>query len=286
MSVASMSARDKLDALIERVRTYRSVVVCYSGGIDSAVVLAVAHRALGEKAIGLTAVSPSLASGELAEAERIAKEIGANHRIVHSQEIENENYVKNGPDRCFYCKSELYRIAEQERVAWGLDTLANGTNMDDLGDHRPGLTAASRANVRSPMVELGLNKSAVRAIATELGLSIWDKPAAACLSSRIPYGTSVTRARLAQIDGLESALHALGFRRVRVRYHEAGADKAFARIELDANDIARAATEHRDAIVAAGERQGFLYVTLDLAGYRMGSHNMALPHRALPLIQS
>lgn len=280
-----VSAADKLVALTERLRGYGSVVVCYSGGVDSAVVLAAAHRALGDAAIGLTAVSESLAPGELDEAERIAKEIGAAHRVVRSNEIESVDYQKNGPDRCFHCKSELYRIAETMRVAWSRDVVVNGTNLDDLGDYRPGLEAANRANVRSPMVEEGFTKADVRAVATELGLSIWDKPAAACLSSRIPYGTSVTSERLTKIGGLEADLKRLGFRQVRVRYHALSGDKAFARVELDVSEISRAATEHRDALVSLGKKHGFLYVTLDLAGYRVGSHNEVLSGRSLPIVQ-
>jgi uncharacterized protein len=258
-----------------------SVLVCYSGGIDSAVVLAAAHRALGAKAIGMTAVSPSLAEHERGDAQRIAREIGADHRFVESAELEREGYVANGPDRCFHCKSELYEIAARKREEWQLRFIVNGTNRDDLGDYRPGLEAARLAGVRSPFVELGFNKSDVRDVARQLGLSAWDKPAAACLSSRIPYGTSVTPERLRQVGGFEAELRTLGFRRSRVRYH----DKV-ARIELDLEDLPRLLQpEMREAVVKAGKTHGFIYVTLDLAGYRTGSHNEVLAgKRSLPVV--
>ena len=281
-----------LNALLGHLAGLTSVLVCYSGGVDSAVVLAAAHRSLGARAVGMTAVSPSLAASELDDARWVAAQIGADHRLVDSHEIDDPSYQENAPDRCFHCKSELYRIAEAKRVEWNLAHVVNGTNVDDLGDYRPGLKAADAAGVRSPFVDLGFTKRDVRACARALGLEIWDKPAAACLSSRLPFGTRVTRERLSRIGGLEADLRALGFRRVRVRYHPLGPDaapdeQALARIELDANDLARAASaETRDAIIAAGKKHGFLYVTLDLGGYRMGSHNEALkPSRSLPLVR-
>ena len=271
---------EKLTALRARLADLGSVLVCYSGGVDSAFLLAAAHEALGPRAIGMTAVSPSLAPAEREEAILLAKRIGADHRLVESREIEDPDYVKNAPDRCFHCKSELYRIASQKRVEWGLSAIVNGTNLDDLGDYRPGLEAAKQAGVVSPFVDLAFTKADVRAGAQAMGLPIWDKPAAACLSSRIPYGTSVTRERLTQIGGFEAALKALGFRQVRVRYHD-----ELARIELDPSDLMRAADPSlRAQIVAEGKRSGFRYVTLDLAGYRTGSHNEVLDGRKLRLV--
>lgn len=281
----------KLASLHAHLESLGSVVVCYSGGVDSAFLLAAAHRALGAKAIGLTAVSPSLAPGEIEEATSIAKQIGADHRVVESREIDDPDYQKNAPNRCFYCKTELYGIAEKKRVEWGVAHVLNGTNVDDLGDYRPGLEAASNASVKSPLVELGFDKAAVRAGAAAFGLPVWDKPAAACLSSRIPFGTSVTRERLNLVGGFELALKKLGFRQVRVRYHglsapTAGvAEKALARVELDVADLARAAEPTlREAIVLAGKTAGFAFVTLDLAGYRMGSQNELLEGRSLRVI--
>jgi uncharacterized protein len=271
---------EKLEALRARIRELGSVLVCYSGGVDSAFVLAVAHAELGSRAVGMTAVSPSLAPAEKEEAISVARAIGADHRLVESHEIDDPSYVANNPDRCFHCKSELYRIAAKKRGEWALNAIVNGTNTDDLGDYRPGLEAAREAGVVSPLVELGFTKADVREGAAAMGLSVWDKPAAACLSSRIPYGTSVTRERLAQIGGLEADLRGLGFRQVRVRWHD-----NLARIELSVAELTRAAEPSiRDRIVEAGKRHGFRYVTLDLAGYRMGSHNEVLVGRALKIV--
>jgi len=276
----SGGAEAKLDELTRLLKGTGSVLVCYSGGIDSAVVLAVAHRVLGSQAIGMTAVSPSLPESERQDAVRIAGEIGAEHRLVESSELDRPGYVANGPDRCFHCKSELYEIAEQKRREWGLQSIVNGTNVDDLGDYRPGLEAAKLADVRSPFVEAGMTKSDVREVAKLLGLGAWDKPAAACLSSRIPYGTSVTPERLQQVGALEAELRALGFRRSRVRYHD-----KIARIELDLEDLPRLlAPEIRQAVVEAGKTHGFTYITLDLAGYRTGSHNEVLQGRSLRIV--
>jgi uncharacterized protein len=273
----------KLSLLRDRLRGLGSVLVCYSGGVDSAFVLAVAHAELGAAAVGMTAVSPSLAPAERDDAVAVAAQIGADHRLVESHEIDDPSYVANNADRCFHCKSELYRLAAERRAAWGLAAIVNGTNLDDLGDYRPGLEAAQQAGVVSPLVDAGFTKADVRAGAALIGLGIWDKPAAACLSSRIPFGTSVTRERLAQIGGFEAALKQLGFRQVRVRYHG-----DLARIELGADELARAAEGGdggpRSAIVEAGKKHGFRYVTLDLGGYRMGSHNEVLVGKALRVL--
>jgi uncharacterized protein len=274
-------AEQKLDALRALLQEMGSALVCYSGGIDSALLLAVAHEQLQTKAVGITAVSPSLAPSEREEAGRFAQSLGARHHFVESHEIDRPGYVANGPDRCFHCKSELYQIARQQLDVFGLDHILNGTNRDDLGDYRPGLQAAHDAGVRSPLVELGFDKAAVRAVAKLLGLPIWHKPASACLSSRIPYGTSVTRERLAQIAGFEQELKDLGFIQARVRWHG-----KIARLEVAAEELLRALEpERRLLIVTAGKRHGFNYVTLDLEGYRMGSHNEVLPQHALRVMQ-
>lgn len=270
----------QLDALRQILRDLGSVLVCYSGGIDSAFVLAVAHAELGPRAIGMTAVSPSLSEGEKVDAARIAQKLGAEHRFVESHELERPGYVQNGPDRCFHCKSELYEIAEAKRREWQLAVVVNGTNRDDLGDYRPGLEAAKNAGARSPLVEAGMTKSDVRAAALAIGMDVWDKPAAACLSSRIPYGTTVTTERLAQIGGLEADLKALGFRQLRVRWHD-----KIARIEVALSELEIMLTPGvREAAVAAGKKHGFQYVTLDLGGYRTGSHNEVLVGRALRIV--
>ncbi|MGH7284630.1 MAG: ATP-dependent sacrificial sulfur transferase LarE [Polyangiaceae bacterium] len=295
---ASASASTHLEQLLALFGDMGSALVCYSGGVDSALALALAHRAIGEKAIGMTAVSPSLAPFEREAAIRVAKQIGARHELVESFEIDDPNYQANDTDRCFHCKSELYRIADAKQKEWQTRAVVNGTNLDDLGDYRPGLEAAKNANVRSPFVELKMHKSDVRAVAELIGLGVWDKPAAACLSSRLPFGTSVTRERLGQIGGFEAELLAMGLRQVRVRWHELGvtqdapkpgcyiektASGSIARVEVSKEELATA-FEKREAIVEAGKRHGFTYVTLDLQGYRTGSHNEVLVGKSLRVI--
>lgn len=278
---AAPSSADKLEALRSLMRQLGSVLVCYSGGIDSALVLAVAHEQLGALAIGITAVSPSLAPSEREDAARFAKSLGARHEFVESHEIDRPGYAANGPDRCFHCKSELYDLARTQLATLGFAHILNGTNQDDLGDYRPGLEAARQASVRSPLVELGFDKAEVRAVAKLLGLPIWHKPASACLSSRIPYGTSVTRERLMQIAGFEQDLRDLGFIQLRVRWHG-----KIARLELAVAELPHALDPRvRTELVAAGKRHGFNYVTLDLEGYRLGSHNEVLPGHVLRVVQ-
>jgi uncharacterized protein len=287
--VVPLPADPLLDRLVRIFQEMGSVLVCYSGGIDSAFVLAVGHRVLGANCIGMTAVSPSLAPFEQEEAIAIATAIGARHELVESNEIEDEGYAKNDVNRCFHCKSELYRISAKKKIEWRVADVVNGTNLDDLGDYRPGLEAAKEAGARSPLVEAGFKKEDVRRLAKEMGLRIWDKPAAACLSSRLPYGTRVTRERLAQIAALEGDLHTLGIRQARVRWHQASTavegtrEAAIARIEIGRDEMLKA-FDAREAIVEAGKRAGFAYVTLDLAGYRTGSHNEVLAKRVLPVV--
>jgi len=274
------STEAQLELLRSTLRQMGSVLVCYSGGIDSAFVLAVAHAELGARAVGMTAVSPSLSESEQQDAARVARALGAEHRFVDSNELARPGYAQNGPDRCFHCKSELYEIASAKQREWQLAHVLNGTNTDDLGDYRPGLEAAKNAGVRSPLVEVGMNKQAVREAAKLIGMEIWDKPAAACLSSRIPYGTSVTRERLAQIAGFEAELRGLGFRQVRVRWHD-----QIARIEIALAELERLLVPGvRETALAAGKKYGFRYVTLDLGGYRTGSHNEVLLGRTLRVI--
>lgn len=258
---------NRIDDLRSLVRDYGSALVCFSGGVDSALVLAVAHEQLGSRALGLTTTSESLLPDEKNAAEAFAARIGARHLLVRSNEIHDPRYAENSVNRCYYCKSELYSIARRVAEEHALSQIANGTNQDDLGDFRPGLDAAREANVRSPFVELKMSKQDVRDSARAMGLELWDKPASACLSSRIPYGTSVTADRLHMIGAAESALRALGFRQLRVRYHD-----NLARIEVAAAELERAFAE-RVRIADAVRGAGFSYVTLDLEGYRTGSHN-------------
>lgn len=259
------------------LKGYESTVVCFSGGVDSALVLAVAHEQLGSRCLGLTTTSDSLLSDERSAAEEFASRIGARHLLVRSNELADPRYAENSVNRCYFCKSELYSIAARVAAEHSLSTISNGTNQDDLGDFRPGLDAAKESNVRSPFLELAMSKQDVRDTALAMGLELWDKPAAACLSSRIPYGTSVTHERLQMIGAAESALRKLGFRQLRVRFHD-----SLARIEVGANELERAFAE-RAAISAAVRSAGFKYVTLDLEGYRVGSHNEVV---RLPVLRS
>jgi pyridinium-3,5-biscarboxylic acid mononucleotide sulfurtransferase len=272
------SEQSKLQSLQKRLHTLGSALVCFSGGLDSGLVLAIARQVLGDRAVALTATGPALAPADREEASAFARQIGVRHVTVDAGEIENVGYVANGPDRCFHCKSSLYALAREMLARVGVEWIVNGTNVDDLGDYRPGLDAARQAGVVSPLLDCGFTKADIREAAKGIGLQLWDKPAAACLASRIPYGIEVTRARLAQVAGFEQALKELGLRHVRVRHHE-----TIARIEVDVQDIVRiAGSPLREAVVDAGTRCGYAYVTVDLAGYRTGSLNQLLPGRRLP----
>jgi uncharacterized protein len=281
----------QLDRLRDAFAGMGSVIVCFSGGVDSALVLAVAHEVLGSRAIGVTAVSASLSPADQALAADVARQIGARHELVATSELLDERYAANNPDRCFHCKSALYRACADRRREWSALQIVNGTNVDDLGDYRPGLDAAKQFGARSPLVEVGIGKADVRRIAQALGLAVWDRPAAACLSSRLPYGTRVTPERLAMVAGLEADLRELGLRQVRVRWHTVTVpgpspgtgDAAMARVEVGQDELGRA-FEAREAVVSAGKRRGYAYVTLDLQGYRVGSPNEVLGCRALPVL--
>jgi pyridinium-3,5-biscarboxylic acid mononucleotide sulfurtransferase len=244
-----------------------SVIVAYSGGTDSTLVLKVAHDVLGDRAIAMTAVSASLAVNERIEAEAIARQIGARHILVESDETTNPNYLANQTNRCFFCKNDTYDKLTAYAQAHAFHTIVDGTNADDASDYRPGRQAAREHEVRSPLLEAGLTKAEIRQLSKELGLPNWDKPAAACLSSRIPYGTTITLKALSQVEQAETFLRGIGFRQLRVRHHN-----TIARIEVEPVDFPRL-LEHREHIVNSFKALGYTYVSLDLAGFRSGSMN-------------
>ena len=259
-----------LDALRARLEELDRVVVAFSGGADSAFLAWVANDTLGpERALAVTAVSPSLAPEEEGECQALAEEWGLRWTPVFTDELANPAYAANDGDRCFHCKTALLDVTEP-LAATERATIVLGVNLDDLGDHRPGQRAAAERGCAFPLVDAGFTKADVRAASQELGLRTWDKPAAACLSSRVPYGTPVTVTVLSNVGRAESALRRLGFRQLRVRHY---GDTA--RIELEGPDLVRA-VEQRDAVVAAVRSAGYRYVTLDLEGFRSGNLNGAL----------
>ena len=275
------SLDQKRDRLLALLAGAGRVGVAFSGGVDSAVVAKAARIACGENAIAFTAVSLSLASGEREAAEELARLIGIPHRIIQTREFENADYLKNAPDRCFFCKTELYTELENMAPELGVETIVNGANLDDRGDYRPGMQAAHQHRVRSPLIEAGLTKNDVRALAQSWGLPVWDKPATPCLSSRIAYGLEVTPERVGRVDQAEQFLRqALGVGELRVR-HEA---HDLARIELPISELARLADPAlRRSVCERLHELGFKYVTLDLDGFRSGSMNAGLPLVAIEL---
>ena len=266
----TLAAKQK--RLFAALRSLERVIVAYSGGTDSAYLAWAAHHVLGEGSIAITADSPSIPASHKRDAEQFARECGFRHAFIPTYEFQNPDYVKNDKDRCFHCKDELFLQLEEYARNQGFRHIVYGVNKDDLADYRPGQRAAKLHEVKAPLVEAGLSKAEIRELSRLAELSTWDRPAAACLSSRVPYGTAVTVETIKTIERGEEALKALGFRQFRVRFHG-----ELVRIEIGKEELPRALNvEFASAMTEIFKRLGFLYVTLDLEGYRQGSLNAAL----------
>jgi pyridinium-3,5-biscarboxylic acid mononucleotide sulfurtransferase len=268
MSTLSAELSDKLGRLQAILTEMGGVVIGMSGGVDSVLLARVAQEALGERALAITADSPSLPRRELREAVELARLAGITHRVIRTDEVADPRYAANPTNRCYFCKTELFTQLGGLAAETGLRWVAYGENIDDLGDHRPGAQAAGEHGVRAPLKEAGLTKADIRALAQHYGLPVWDKPAFACLGSRFPYGMQITPEKLAQVEAAEDVLWDLGFRQYRVRHHD-----DLARIELDPTDMPRALQHAAQIVDQIRATARFRHVTIDLAGYRRGSMN-------------
>ncbi len=262
-----MDSTGKMAELHRLIGEMGSAMVAFSAGVDSTFVAAAAADVLGERAVAVTGVSPSIPASEVEEAKALAAQIGIRHVLLPTSEMDRPGYVENSPQRCYHCKTELYSLLEEMAERDGIAYVLDGCNMDDLGDHRPGRVAAAEHRVRSPLIEAEMTKAEIRELSKERGLPTWDKPAMACLSSRIPYGTPVTIESLDQIGAAEAFLRGLGIRQLRVRHHN-----DVARIEVEPENL-EAVVQHRERIVRRLKNLGYKYVALDLAGFRSGSLN-------------
>ena len=274
MSPQMSTALQQADALVATLHAYGSCAVAFSAGVDSTVVAKAARLALGDRAIAVTGVGPALAEGELDDARELAARIGIKHVEQPTDEIDRAGYIANAPDRCLHCKTELYDHVRRVADDRGIVVIANGANVDDQGDYRPGMQAAANYDVRSPLVECGLTKADVRRLASHWRLPVADKPASPCLASRIAYGVEVTPERLRRIDLAEQHLRALGFVEVRVRLHEG----EVARIEAPAELLEKLTEEQvRTTLLGRFAELGFKFTTIDLAGFQSGSLNTLVP---------